>query len=133
MFAKSSEKCLLIVSVVAIVLIDSCYSSTFITPPITHPGKHLKPFSFHIVFSHSSDFVTFSFQSWRMFGGYDSEFITWTLKMIRILRHFLSHVTYWYFQICIRKKANDVQEPNKNSSTSLRRNLDQIEWQKQSR
>lgn len=39
MFAKSSEKFVLIVSVLTIVLFDCCYSSTFITPPITHPGK----------------------------------------------------------------------------------------------
>lgn len=39
MFGKSSEKYLMIVGVFAIVLIDCCYSSTFITPPITHPGK----------------------------------------------------------------------------------------------
>lgn len=39
MFAKSSEKYLLIASVLAIVLIDQCYSSTFITPPIVHPGR----------------------------------------------------------------------------------------------
>lgn len=41
MFAKSSEKAILVVSVLAIVLFDCCYSSTFITPPITHPGKFI--------------------------------------------------------------------------------------------
>lgn len=52
MFAKSSEKSLLIVSVVAIVLIDSSYSSTFITPPITHPaypGKCFEPVTLQVV------------------------------------------------------------------------------------
>lgn len=39
MFGKSSEKYLLIAGVFAIVLIDTCYSSTFITPPIQHPRK----------------------------------------------------------------------------------------------
>lgn len=60
MFTKSSEKYLLIVSVVAIMMIDSCYSSTFITPPITHPGKFSQPF--YILFGFFS-FVFSSFHS----------------------------------------------------------------------
>lgn len=59
MFTKSSEKYLLIVSVVAIMMIDSCYSSTFITPPITHPGKFSQPF--YILFS----FFSFVFSSFH--------------------------------------------------------------------
>ncbi|XP_055298146.1 uncharacterized protein LOC129566330 [Sitodiplosis mosellana] len=52
MFGKSSEKYLLIAGVFAIVLIDTCYSSTFITPPIQHPeypGKCFEPVTMRLL------------------------------------------------------------------------------------
>lgn len=39
MFTKSLERNVLVLCAAAIMLIDCCYSATFITPPISHPGR----------------------------------------------------------------------------------------------
>lgn len=41
MNTKSIEKCMLIASFVCFLMINGCHSSTFLTPPIVHPGKHI--------------------------------------------------------------------------------------------
>ena len=49
MFAKMSASCMAVGVLFAIICINSCQSSTFITPPITHPGKcHLLSFLYHL-------------------------------------------------------------------------------------
>ncbi|XP_031636265.1 uncharacterized protein LOC116349126 [Contarinia nasturtii] len=51
MFGKTSET-VLVIGVLAIVVIDSCYGSTFITPPIihpAHPGQCFEPVTMQLV------------------------------------------------------------------------------------